>query len=105
MLQRVAEFVGWFEVDHPKHGAEQDMILDEFDPANRPLPKQLRDSRGEEVRELQRYMNKVAHHNIDPTRGEFIERFTQVEVVLGDLFRPEPLADRKLMDEILKGGQ
>ena len=105
LLQRIARFVEWFELDHPKHGAEQDMILDEFDPASRRLPKQLRDSRGDRIRRLQRYMNGVAHHNVSPNRTEFIQRFTEVDVVLRELFKPEPLADRKLMDDILRVGQ
>ena len=105
MLQRAADFVRWFELEHPKHGIEQDMILDQFDPANRPLPKQLRDRRGQMVRELQRYLNRVAHHNAAPTHSEFMQRFSQVEAILRDLMRPEPLADRKLLDEILKGVQ
>jgi hypothetical protein len=105
VLQRITDFVRWFDVEHPRHGIEQDMILDQFDPANRPLPKQLRDRRGRMVRDLQRYMNKVAHHNSTPTRAEFLERFSGVEAILRELMRPEPLADRKLMDEILRGSQ
>ncbi len=105
VLQRITDFVRWFEVEHPRHGVEQDMILDKFDPANRPLPKQLRDRRGQMVRDLQRYMNRVAHHNVLPTREEFVGRFGEVEAIIRDLMRPEPLADRKLMDEILRGGE
>jgi hypothetical protein len=74
-LTRMAQFIQWFEGEHPKHAAHRDMALDHFDPARRQLPPQLSQQRGKAVSEIQRYMNSVAHHNIEPSRIEICSRW------------------------------
>jgi hypothetical protein len=103
-LMRLAQFFRWFEEEHPKHTIERDLVLDYFDPGHRQLPPQLRRQRGEAVGEIQRYMNSVAHHNIDPSREEFAARLVEAETVIRIFVKPVPYADRKLIDAILNAG-
>lgn len=102
-LERLAQFFKWFEEEHPKHAIERDIVLDHFDPGRRQLPPQLRRQRGESVGQIQRYMNSVAHHNIDPSRAEFVAKLAEAEAVLRIFVKPAPYADRKTIDAILKG--
>lgn len=103
-LQALTEFFRWFEEEHPRHSIERDMALDRFDPGRAQLPEPLRKERGRTLNDLYRYMNSVAHHNTDSSRKEFAEKLSQAEAFLRVLVRPTPLADRKTMDDILKGG-
>jgi hypothetical protein len=48
-------------------------------------------------------MNSVAHHNIESSRAEFGTKLAEAESFLRSFIKPTPLADRKTMDEILKG--
>lgn len=103
-LQALADFFRWFEEEHPRHSIERDMALDQFDPGRLQLPEPLRKERGRTFNDLYKYMNAVAHHNIAPSRKDFTEKLAQAEAFLRTLVKPTPLADRKTMDEILKGG-
>jgi hypothetical protein len=102
-LERLAQFFKWFDEEHPKHTMERDLVLDHFDPGHRQLPPQLRRQRGESVGQIQRYMNSVAHHNIDPSRAEFAAKLAEAEALIRIFVKPAPYADRKTIDAILKG--
>jgi hypothetical protein len=105
MLTRLTAFFKWFEEEHPRHTAERDMALDHFDPGHRRLPPQLRKQRGQAVSKVQRYMNSVAHHNVDPPRTEFAVELAEAETVIRMFVSPAPYADRKEIDDILKGDE
>jgi len=102
-LTRMAQFVQWFEGEHPKHAIQRDMTLDQFDPSHRQLPPQLRKERGKAVAKIQGYMNSVAHHNIEPSRAEFAAQLAEAEAVIRIFVKPAPYADRKTIDAILQG--
>lgn len=104
LLQELAEFFRWFDEDHPRHSLERDMALDRFDPGRGQLPDALRNERGQTLNELAKYMNKVAHHNIASSRKDFADQLARAESFLRTLIKPTPIADRKTMDDILRGG-
>jgi len=106
LLEQFAGFFSWFEVEHPRHTADRDMALDRFDPAGRLLPDHLRKLRGDQLGDLQRYMNQVAHHKrLGVTRIEFAGKIAETEAMVRTLVKPTPYADRKVMDDLLKGGE
>lgn len=103
LLQQLGEFFRWFREEHPGHGVEKDMALDKFDPGRGQLPEQLKRERRAVLDKLARYMNAVAHHNTPSSGAEFAEKLSEAEAFLRTYVKPAPLADRKTMDEILKG--
>lgn len=103
LLLELADFFGWFDDEHPRHGAVRDMALDRLDPGRGQLPEQLRKRRGRTLNDLAKYMNSVAHHEIESSRSEFATKLAECESFLRSFIEPTPLADRKTMDEILKG--
>jgi hypothetical protein len=104
LLLQLADFFKWFQDEHPRHGLERDMALDRLDPGRGELPEQLRKQRGRTLNDLAKYMNLVAHHKIESSRTEFATKLAESEGFLRSFIKPTPLADRKTMDEILKGG-
>jgi hypothetical protein len=103
LLGEIAGFFKWFDDEHPRHGLVRDMALDRLDPGRGQLPEQLRKERARTLDELTRYMNAVAHHEIDSSRAEFAERLAQSESFLRTFFKPSPIADSKEIDQILGG--
>lgn len=103
VLHQLGEFFGWYRDENPGHAIERDVALDRFDPGRGRLPEQLRKQRSRTLNDLARYMNSVAHHNIESSRAEFGTKLAEAESFLRSFIKPTPLADRKTMDEILKG--
>jgi hypothetical protein len=103
LLLELAGFFKWFDDEHPRHGSVRDMALDRLDPGRGQLPEQLRKRRGRTLNDLTRYMNSVAHHEIESSRSEFAARLAECESFLRTFFKPSPIADSKAIDEILKG--
>ncbi len=103
VLRHLAEFFRWFEEEHPRHTSDRDVALDMFDPSGRPLPDHLRKRRGQQIDDLDQFMNQVAHHNkLAISRAEFSVRVAQTEALIRTLVIVTPYEDRKVLDDLLK---